>query len=95
MRITRFVLATVKILALLSLSAASGREARVDYATADGTATAGSDYASASGTLSFAAGETTKQVTVAVLGDTADEANEVFYVNLSGAINATIADSQG
>lgn len=50
----------------VSLSAASGKSITVDYATADGTSTAGVDYTAASGTLTFAAGETTKTVTVTV-----------------------------
>ena len=55
----------------------------VKYATADGTATAGSDYNAASGTLTFAAGETSKTVTVAVRGDTLVEGAETFRVVLS------------
>ena len=68
----------------------------VNYATANGTATRRRDYtAAAAGTLTFAPGETTKTVTVAVNGDTLDEADETFTVNLSAATNATIADGQG
>ncbi|MGH7321116.1 MAG: Calx-beta domain-containing protein, partial [Candidatus Rokuibacteriota bacterium] len=68
----------------------------VQYATADGTATAGSDYTAISLTpLTFAPGETSKPVTVLVNGDTSTEPNETFFVNLSSATNATIADSQG
>ncbi|MET0649996.1 MAG: Calx-beta domain-containing protein [Pyrinomonadaceae bacterium] len=67
----------------------------VNFATADGTAAAGSDYIAASGTLNFAAGETTKTVNVNVNGDTVDEANETFFVNLSDATNAGLADAQG
>ncbi|HSI36859.1 MAG TPA: Calx-beta domain-containing protein [Tepidisphaeraceae bacterium] len=59
--------------------------AGVNYTTANGTATAGNDYTAASGTLSFAAGETSKTLTVAILNDTAFEANETFTVGLSGA----------
>ena len=55
----------------------------VDYATADGSATAGSDYTAASGTLTFAAGSTSQTVTVPVLGDTVVEADETFTVTLS------------
>src|SRR5262249_27480848 len=66
------------------------------WTTADGTATAGSgDYAAASGTLTFNPGETSKTVSVAVNGDTVTESNETFYVNLSGATNATVARPQG
>ena len=79
----------------VSLSNASGYTVTVNYATANGTALSGSDYTAASGTLSFSAGQTTKTVSVAVLGDTINEPNEAFYVNLSTATNATIADSQG
>ncbi|CAA9275684.1 MAG: RTX toxins and related Ca2+-binding proteins [uncultured Acidimicrobiales bacterium] len=45
--------------------------------------------------LSFAAGETTKQVTVDVIGDTVDEANETFTLFLSTPVAATISDSAG
>ena len=67
----------------------------VAYATANGTATAGSDYVAASGTLTFLAGQTSKTVAVTVNGDAAVEADETFTVNLSGAAGATIADAQG
>ena len=79
----------------LSLSAPSGLPVSVSYATANGTALAGSDYTAASGTLTFAPGVTTQTVSVAVLGDLRFEADETFAVNLSGAQNATIADNQG
>src|SRR5690349_18464416 len=69
----------------------------VNYATADGTATAGSDYvAQPTGTLSFAAGDLTKTVSVTINGDTIVEPDETFFVNLSGATNGgTITKSQG
>lgn len=66
----------------------------VFFNTADGTATQPSDYASNSGSFSFPAGSTTTQVSVSVNGDTAIEANETFFVNLTGANNATVADDQ-
>lgn len=76
----------------VSLSAASASTVSVNYATANGSATAGSDYSATSGTLSFAPGETTKTVTVDVIGDTAVEANETFSLTLAGAsANASIA----
>ncbi len=55
----------------------------VAFATANGTATAGSDYAATSGTLSFAAGETSKTITVPITNDTAVESNETFTVTIS------------
>jgi Calx-beta domain len=69
--------------------------ASVDFATQDGTATAGSDYTSGSGTLNFGAAETTKQVLVSVSGDTTPEANETFTVHLSNASGAGVADADG
>lgn len=79
----------------VKLSAASSKTISVHYGTADGTAIAGTDYTAASGWQTFAAGVTSKAVTVAVKGDTALEQNETFKVNLTSASNATIADAQG
>ncbi len=68
----------------------------VDFATANGTATAPSDYTANSGTVTFAPGVTSQTVTVQVNGDTTVEPNETFNVNLTNATgNATIADAQG
>jgi large repetitive protein len=78
----------------VSLSAASGQTVKVDYATADGTATQPTDYTFASGTLTFVAGDVTEQLTVAVAGDTSAETSEAFVVNLSNATNAGISDPQ-
>ncbi len=78
----------------VSLSAASGLPVSVAYATANGTAVAGSDYTARSGTLTFDAGVITQTVSVPVTGDTLVEPNETFTVGLSGAVNATIADGQ-
>ncbi len=86
---------TVNATFTVSLSAASACNVSVDFATADGTATAPADYTSASGTLSFTPGQTSKQVTVQVKGDLLDEANETYFVNLTNPTNATIADNQG
>src|SRR5213596_2817409 len=80
----------------VSLSSSSSLTITVTYATADGTATtADNDYVAANGTLTFNPGDTTKTITVNVNGDTKFESNETFFVNLSGATNATIADGQG
>ena len=62
----------------VTLSAAATSAVTVSYATADGTATAGSDYAATSGALTFAVGETTKTVSVTINGDTTVEPNETF-----------------
>ena len=79
----------------VNLSSAYGLPVTVAWATADGSAAAGSDYQSISGTLTFAPGETSKTVTVPVLGDRVAEPNETFLVHLGGATNATISDGQG
>jgi len=50
----------------------------IDYATSNGTATAGSDYTATSGTLTFAANEATKTISVAILGDRNEESDEIF-----------------
>ncbi|WP_420137924.1 Calx-beta domain-containing protein [Sphingomonas sp.] len=68
----------------------------VNYATADSTAVSGSDYTAASGTLTFAAGETTKTITISTVNDTAVENAETMYVNLSAPSGgATISRAQG
>jgi hypothetical protein len=79
----------------VSLSAPSGQTVTVNYSTASGTATAGTDYLAQSGTLTFTPGETSKTITILVYGDKTKEADETFFVNLSGAWNVFLADSQG
>lgn len=79
----------------VSLSAAYDQAVTVNYATASGTAAAGSDYQSMTGTVTFAPGETTKTITVAVIGDKQKESDETFFVSLSGAVGAEIIDGHG
>jgi hypothetical protein len=79
----------------VSLSEASSQTITVDFATADNTATSPADYVAQSGTLTFSPSVTTQQITVPVQGDALNEPNETFFVNLSNATNATIADPQG
>jgi hypothetical protein len=67
----------------------------VAYATANVTATAGSDYTTTAGTLTFTPGQTSKTIAVPILGGTVAEPVETFVVNLSGATNATTATAQG
>jgi len=64
-------------------SAPSGLSVTVDYATADVTATAGSDYTAASGTLTFVpGGPLTQTISVVVIGDLIDEgALETFALD--------------
>ena len=86
---------TTEAIFTLTLSEAGTQTITVDYATADGTATAGQDYNSASGQVSFAPGELTKTISIAINGDELDELEETFFVDLSNAAGATLADNQG
>jgi ribosomal protein L35AE/L33A len=79
----------------VSLSPAATGTVSVDYATANGTATAGSDYVAQSGNLSFAVGQTTRTISIAVNADTTVEPNGTFFVNLSNPSGATLADARG
>ncbi len=78
----------------VSLSAPSGQAVTVSYATANGSATAGREYAATSGTLTFAAGETTTTIRVAITPNAIAKSSKSFNVNLSRAVNALFADSQ-
>ncbi len=77
--------------------------ATVDFATTDGTASAGADYGAASGTLTFAAGDASQSLTVVIHDDSSEEADESFAVTLSNptggvtlngaaSVGATIVD---
>jgi hypothetical protein len=66
----------------------------VNYATASSTATAGTDFTSKQGTLTFGPSEFTKTISIPILGDTLDEDDEQFFVNLTSPIGGVITDSQ-
>ncbi len=86
---------TVTLTSAMSANELGSIIASVQYATANGTATAGSDYTATSGTLSFGA-PGTLTVNVPITGDTNKESNEFFFVNLSmPSMNTTITDNQG
>jgi hypothetical protein len=78
---------------ILKLSQASNQTVTAQFATADWTAKAGSDYIAKSGSVSFVPGVTQRTISVAILGDTLSEPNEVFLLELSNPTNATIANS--
>lgn len=66
------------------IATSSGGGGTVTYTTIDGgTAEAGVDYQSKSGSISFANGETSKEITIDVNGDTVIEPNESFKVQLT------------
>lgn len=75
----------------VTLDAPSSDTVSVHYATADGTAAAGVDYQAKSGTLTFAPGETSKNLVVKIIADTAVEEDETLSVTLSAPVNASIA----
>lgn len=79
----------------VTLSNPSFQTITVSYATANDTATAGSDYVATSGSVTFNPGEITKSIAVSVTGDNVDEQHETFFVNLSNPTNATIGTAQG
>ena len=78
----------------VSLSATSSQQVTVDYATSDGTATAGEDYTATSGTLTFQAGETSKTISVPIIDDTEDDGGETFTLTLSNASGADLGDAE-
>jgi hypothetical protein len=80
----------------ISLSRASEVDVSVDFATANGTASSGSDYLANSGTVHFAPGDITQTVTISVMGDVTPELTETYTVNLANAQGgARIPDNQG
>ena len=79
----------------IGLSRATGYTVTADYATEDGTATAGSDYTATSGTVTFGAGETAKTVNVTVLEDSINEGSETMTLKITNATRATFHDYKG
>ena len=79
----------------VTLTPASGQSVTVNYQTANGTAAAPADFTAAGGSLTFAPGETTKTVPVAVIGETSVEPDETFSLSLSAPGNATTGDATG
>ncbi len=81
---------------VVSLSAASATPVTFKFATADGTASAGSDYVARALTgRTIAAGGTSTQIGVTINGDATVESDETLLLNISNAVGATIADAQG
>lgn len=79
----------------VTLDAPSGQNVMISVATADGSATAGSDYAATAFTFTFTPGETSKVFSVTINGDQTPEPNENFTVVLSNPVNATIGTGTG
>jgi hypothetical protein len=86
---------TAAVTLTVTLSPAAEKTVTVDWATAADTALAGSDFEAGSGTLTFVAGETSKTVTVNLVGNTEIEPDEAFTVELSNPSNALLGDETG
>ncbi len=80
----------------VSLSAASNQIITVTVSTQAGTATNNADFGAGSAVLTFQPGQTSTTVDVFIIGDTAVEGIETFFLNLSNpSSNAAIGDGQG
>ncbi|HYW73009.1 MAG TPA: Calx-beta domain-containing protein, partial [Pyrinomonadaceae bacterium] len=79
----------------VSLSTPRTEAITVDFGTADGTATAGSDYGPRSGTRVFNPGQTSETITIPILGDTIGEADETFFVILTDPVGAVLNRAVG
>ena len=86
---------TTQATIVVALSAATSQTVSCSFATANGTATAGSDYVATSGALSFAPGEVEKSVVVQIIGDTVDEQQETYFLDISNVQNATVGTGRG
>ncbi|MBN1674284.1 MAG: lamin tail domain-containing protein [Kiritimatiellae bacterium] len=74
----------------VNLSGTSSQTITVNYAATGGSASSGADYTLASGTLNFAAGQTSKSLSLTVIDDDAEEGSETVVVTLSSPSNATL-----
>lgn len=86
---------TTQAVLTVTLAPTSASTVTVDYATSNGTATAGSDYVAKSGTLQFDPGVSSQQLSITVNGDMVMEPDETLNVTLSGAVNGLIGDGVG
>ena len=77
----------------VALTRAASNSLTVDYATSDGTATAGADYTSTSGTLTIGAGSSSGTIEVPVIDDEHNEGSETFTLTLSNASSGTLTDA--
>ncbi|MCF3615941.1 FG-GAP-like repeat-containing protein [Planktothrix agardhii 1806] len=76
----------------VSLNTKVNQKVEVSYATSDDTAKVGEDYQRTNGKLTFKPNQTQKTILVPILGDTLDEDNETFFLNLSQPKNADLGD---
>src|SRR5439155_12183993 len=76
---------TTEAVFTVKLSAPSGQEITLNYATADGIAKAGKDYVAKSGSITFSEETTTQTIRVTIISDDLNEVDETFFVNLTNA----------
>ena len=79
----------------VTLSSAAANTVQVNFKTINGTATQPKDYKKTTGILTFAPGVVSANIVIPIIQDNVAETNEYFDVELSGVINATIADGLG
>ena len=95
LRVTEGNNGTTQAIFTVTLSGADSHPVVVNYATHDNSALSGSDYVATSGILIFQPGQTTKDISVTINGDTQFEPDEQFFVNLSNPVNANVAQGVG
>jgi beta-glucanase (GH16 family) len=78
----------------VDLTAATTKDATVNYTTVAGTAKAGADFTAASGTLTIPAGQTEAFVDIQVTGDSLRQSQQQFFVQLSSPVNCTLGVAQ-
>jgi hypothetical protein len=79
----------------VQLSSPNDLPVTVQFTTASGTASTGSDFTAALGSLTFDPGQTSKTITVNTIDDSVYEGNEAFAVNLTNPVGGVIVDGQG
>jgi chitinase len=79
----------------VTLSKPATQQVTVNFATANGTAIAGTDYLAVSGTLTFAVGQTTQFVMVTIKGTTGAAPTRAFTVKLKNVVHATLTRAKG
>jgi len=81
---------TVQANFAVTLNPASSQVVTVQFATSNGTAQVGQDYQATSGTLTFQPGDTSKTISVPVIGDTQFEGNELFLMTISNPTGGAV-----
>lgn len=85
---------TSQAIVTLQLQRAFATSVTVDFTTTDGTATAGTDYTAVSGSVTFSPGQTLQTVSIDILGNTVNEPDEFFTVDLVSVTGGVIVGNQ-